>query len=779
MSKHVQSVNAGAVGSLVARAGIAAAAVLVLAAGVHAQWLPDYQRYEVKRAGLFGPAHTHPVTGAQDSTLFIGTGDVGRFAGYSERFGSGGGWDPWYWDGQTTHMITFGGPEHYGPTGEHYAHPKQIDATGLVAGIARRYRPGLGGLNGYDVWGWKNGVAVQISLDGGPYRGSNGYQNSPIPDFQLAPGYVVGSTDRITGENTRNGESAWVWDGNTVHVLGFSGPGYTTATNYHLTKVNGQSSNGYLVGATSRFTPADVGNGRSAWFWNGATTEIGLMDAEYVGSAGYRNNWALWVVDSGLVVGNAQRVTGVSTTNGQDTWAWNAGATTRIGLVDPVNTGSGGFRSNELFGLNSAGYVTGTARRITGVNTSNGVDAWVWFNGTTTRIGMVGPGYTGSNGYQWSEPVRVALNEAGQIKGHSRRVLESGQTNGQDAWVWKNGVLSQIGLTGGVYEGTAGFRSTRVFAQNEAGQAVGGSALVSDLTTIIGEHLFFWNGAASVRIDLSGADYVGSEGQQSASFEKLYESGQVLGTSTRYLGESVRKGGNVWVWNGTETVLIGLVGPEHTRSDGYQLSELLSWGTNAHGVVIGHAIRYGAAEDENGQDVWYFDPATGTTHDVLAGVAGRVRTADGFAFSEVGHLTESGVLVGTYRFFAGGVGDGEERAFAYRPDLGFTHLEDLVVGGVGAYGWEALQRGAHAAGFDAFVGYGRTTGQTQDGRHIFVMTEIDCLADFDGSGSATIDDLFQFMNAWFMGDPRADANGQNGVTIDDLFIFLNAWFTGC
>lgn len=778
MSKHVQSVNAGSVGSSIARVGLAGAMGLVLAAGASAQWLPDYQRYEVKRAGLFGPAHTHPVTGAQDSTLFRTGDDLTRFAGYSERYGSGGGWDPWYWDGDTTHFINFGGPEHFGPTGAHSAHPKHMDETGLVAGIAQRYTD-FGGLNGYDVWGWKNGAAVQISLNGGPYRGSNGYQNSPFFPLQRASGYVVGSTDRIVNVNTRNGESAWVWDGNAVHIPGFSGPGYTTSTNYHVTTINGQSSNGYLVGASSRFTPADVGNGRSAWFWNGATTEIGLMDPEYVGSAGFRNNSALWVVDSGLVVGTVQRVTGVSSSNGQDVWVWNAGTTTRIGLVDPVNTGSGGYRSTEPMGINSAGYITGSTKRITGVNTSNGYDAWVWFNGTTTRIGLVGPGYTASNGYQWSRPVQVALTEAGQIKGHSTRVLESGQTNGQDAWIWKNGVLSQVGLTGGVYEGSAGFRTSQVLRQNEAGHAVGVSLIVADLTTITGEHLWFWNGATSVRIGLSGADYIGSEGQESTSLHNLYENGQVVGTSTRYLGGSVRKGVNVWAWNGTETVLIGLVGPEQTRSDGYQLTEFPALGTNVNGVVVGHAIRYGATEDENGQDVWYFDPATGTTHDVLAGVAGRVRTADGFAFSEGGHLTEGGVLVGTYRFFAGGVGDGEERAFAYRPDLGFTHLDALAVNGVGAYGWEALQRGSLAAGFDAFVGYGRTTGQTQAGRHIFVMTEIECLADFDGSGSATIDDLFQYLNAWFQGDDRADANGQNGVTIDDLFIFLNAWFTGC
>lgn len=54
-----------------------------------------------------------------------------------------------------------------------------------------------------------------------------------------------------------------------------------------------------------------------------------------------------------------------------------------------------------------------------------------------------------------------------------------------------------------------------------------------------------------------------------------------------------------------------------------------------------------------------------------------------------------------------------------------------------------------------------------------------CIADFDDSGIASIDDLFLYFNAWFTGDPGANVDGQPGVFIDDLFTFINAWFTGC
>jgi len=54
-----------------------------------------------------------------------------------------------------------------------------------------------------------------------------------------------------------------------------------------------------------------------------------------------------------------------------------------------------------------------------------------------------------------------------------------------------------------------------------------------------------------------------------------------------------------------------------------------------------------------------------------------------------------------------------------------------------------------------------------------------CPADFNMSGGVTVQDLFDFLAAWFSNDPRADINGVNGVTVQDIFDFLAAWFSGC
>jgi hypothetical protein len=53
-----------------------------------------------------------------------------------------------------------------------------------------------------------------------------------------------------------------------------------------------------------------------------------------------------------------------------------------------------------------------------------------------------------------------------------------------------------------------------------------------------------------------------------------------------------------------------------------------------------------------------------------------------------------------------------------------------------------------------------------------------CPADFNSSGGLEVQDIFDFINAWFSADPRADFNG-GGLAVQDIFDFLNAWFAGC
>lgn len=54
-----------------------------------------------------------------------------------------------------------------------------------------------------------------------------------------------------------------------------------------------------------------------------------------------------------------------------------------------------------------------------------------------------------------------------------------------------------------------------------------------------------------------------------------------------------------------------------------------------------------------------------------------------------------------------------------------------------------------------------------------------CRADFNGVGGLTVQDIFDFLSAYFAGLPSADFNNGGGVTVQDIFDFLNAYFAGC
>ena len=54
-----------------------------------------------------------------------------------------------------------------------------------------------------------------------------------------------------------------------------------------------------------------------------------------------------------------------------------------------------------------------------------------------------------------------------------------------------------------------------------------------------------------------------------------------------------------------------------------------------------------------------------------------------------------------------------------------------------------------------------------------------CPADINCSGTLTVQDIFDFLAAYFAGEPAGDFNGVGGLTVQDIFDFLAAYFSGC
>jgi hypothetical protein len=54
-----------------------------------------------------------------------------------------------------------------------------------------------------------------------------------------------------------------------------------------------------------------------------------------------------------------------------------------------------------------------------------------------------------------------------------------------------------------------------------------------------------------------------------------------------------------------------------------------------------------------------------------------------------------------------------------------------------------------------------------------------CYANFNGDGVLSVQDIFDFLSAWFAGDPRADFNQDTHLNVYDIFSFIAGWRNGC
>lgn len=60
-----------------------------------------------------------------------------------------------------------------------------------------------------------------------------------------------------------------------------------------------------------------------------------------------------------------------------------------------------------------------------------------------------------------------------------------------------------------------------------------------------------------------------------------------------------------------------------------------------------------------------------------------------------------------------------------------------------------------------------------------IMLQPGCPAEFNCDGTVTVQDVFDFLTAYFANDPRADADGSGEVSVQDVFDFLTHYFAGC
>lgn len=63
------------------------------------------------------------------------------------------------------------------------------------------------------------------------------------------------------------------------------------------------------------------------------------------------------------------------------------------------------------------------------------------------------------------------------------------------------------------------------------------------------------------------------------------------------------------------------------------------------------------------------------------------------------------------------------------------------------------------------------------GTEVWVLST--CAADFNNSGGLSVQDVFDYLGAWFSGAIAADFNASGDLSVQDIFDYLGAWFGGC
>jgi hypothetical protein len=161
-----------------------------------------------------------------------------------------------------------------------------------------------------------------------------------------------------------------------------------------------------------------------------------------------------------------------------------------------------------------------------------------------------------------------------------------------------------------------------------------------------------------------------------------------------------------------------------------------------------------------------------------------------FRWTEAGGAQSLGVLPGDDRSNAGGTdergrivvglsGNGSStRAFVWTQATGMMELEGyLAAHGSSLAGWTLSSALSVSRDGSTIIGAGTLNGVPRP--WIVRGLRLICRADFDDSGGLATQDVLEFLNAWFVADPRADFDGVNGLQVSDIFAFLNAWFAGC
>ena len=458
----------------------------------------------------------------------------------------------------------------------------------------------------------------------------------------------------------------------------------------------------------------------SAWLYDGShTIRLGLTDSELMESDGFPSNFndiaalnergqvlgisyenetsslddrASWLYDGASTrrldfdgegdiashLNDKGQVAGTRWVNGRSTWVWlyDGGDIIRLGFYDDHHMPASGNVESRLAALNERGQVIGTSLG----SLSNARSAWLYNGSITVRLGLTDSEHTHSGGAQSSGG--LILNEQGHVAGESDRF---GGGGGQSAWLYDGSSTIRVGFFDDDHTASDGQQNSRISALNEQGHVAGESDRINGDGSFIpwagGSSAWLYDGDNTIRLGLTDSEHTSIDGSQSSSITALNGQGQVVGGSERFghLNDAPScldcVDHSAWLYDGSSTTRLGFTDSAHTRNGGYQNSSIAA--LNERGQVAGTSTCFTDTPVRLFEVVcrtpWLYDSASDQLYDLTLSTCNN-----GFAYGAISYLGDDGLVLGSYTLFDEDGTDLGSRAFYFTIEEGLHDLGTLV-----------------------------------------------------------------------------------------------------
>ena len=292
-----------------------------------------------------------------------------------------------------------------------------------------------------------------------------------------------------------------------------------------------------------------------------------------------------------------------------------------------------------------------------GFSSDLGKTAWLYNGSATVKVGLTDAEHTRNDGLKYGGALE--LTESGYVCGYSNRYNGGIGFLGPSAWLYNGSATLKIGLTGAEHTRSNGWKESYAHELTESG-CVRGISFRYTGSSFMGVTAWFYDGSATLNIGLTGPEHTRNDGYRTGGTRELTEAGYVSGYSFRYNGGSSYLGQSAWLYNGSATLNIGLTDPEHTRNVGSRSSEPL--GLTESGYANGWSSRYNGGSSDLGRSAWLYNGSA----TLNIGLTDPEHTRDdGYRASYPQQLTESGHVRGASLRYNGGSSDLGRSAWLY------------------------------------------------------------------------------------------------------------------